>query len=152
MSLKPGWKEKFIKSLSAKGNVTVAARAAGVARAYAYEAREEDKDFAKAWDEALEEAIDTIEEEARRRACDGTLKPVFQGGEQVGSVREYSDTLMVLLLKAHRPKKYRENSRVEHTGADGKPIEHVVVNYDDLTPEELVRLHQEKIGDPRQDR
>ena len=38
------------------------------------------------------------------------MKPVFHKGEQCGVVREYSDTLMIFLLKARDPAKYRENA------------------------------------------
>lgn len=38
------------------------------------------------------------------------------GNHKVASVRKYSDTLAIFLLKAHNPDKYRENSKVELTG------------------------------------
>ena len=38
------------------------------------------------------------------------------GKHQVATVRKYSDTLAIFLLKAHNPDKYRENSKVELTG------------------------------------
>lgn len=60
-----------------------------------------------------------LEREAFRRAHTGTLKPIYQGGEKVGSVREYSDTLMIFLLKGARPQKYRENHKVEVSGTVG---------------------------------
>ena len=56
--------------------------------------------------------MDDLELEARRRAVEGTERPVFYQGGEVGYVREYSDTLLIFLLKAHRPNKFRE--RVEH--------------------------------------
>lgn len=39
-----------------------------------------------------------------------------QGRPQVATVKEYSDTLAIFLLKAHNPEKYRENSKVELSG------------------------------------
>lgn len=120
--------ERFLKELARRGNVSAAARKAKVGRRTAYEWYEADAEFAAAWDEALEVAIDALEGEAWRRAQTGVLKPVYQRGELVGKVREYSDTLMVTLLKAHRPEKYRE--RFEHTGRDGGPVQ-VQVVYED---------------------
>ena len=38
------------------------------------------------------------------------------GKHMVASVRKYSDTLAIFLLKAHNPEKYRENSKVELAG------------------------------------
>src|SRR5206468_3689043 len=41
------------------------------------------------------------------------------------TVKKYSNSLAITLLQAHRPKKYRANYKVEHTGADGGPIEYL---------------------------
>jgi hypothetical protein len=38
--------------------------------------------------------------EAVRRAKDGYIKPVFHQGVKVGEVREYSDVLLMFMLKA----------------------------------------------------
>lgn len=122
-----------MQKLSKSPNVSAAARAAKVSRQWAYQMREEDPDFAAAWDEALQISLDDAEGELYRRAVKGTLKPVFQGGEKVGSVREYSDTLLIFLLKAHKPDVYRETTRNEHTGKDGGPIQQVVSHQQDLS-------------------
>lgn len=109
-------RELFLKELAERGNVSDAAEAAGVGRRTAYQWREGDADFAALWAEAIERAADRLEREAWRRAVEGTDKPVYQGGELVGYVREYSDTLMQTLLKATRPDKYRERQEVQHGG------------------------------------
>ncbi len=57
-----------------------------------------------------------LEAEARRRAVEGVRKPVYCRGEIVGTVKEYSDTLLIFLMKGARPEKYRDNVRVERTG------------------------------------
>lgn len=108
------WQVKFLKCLAEKGNVSAACRKAKIDRKWAYEKRDRDPLFKEAWDEALEVATEALEEEARRRAKDGVLEPVFYLGGKVGSVRKYSDTLLIFLLKAHKPNKYRENHRHEH--------------------------------------
>jgi hypothetical protein len=41
---------------------------------------------------------------------------------RVETIYDYSDTLAMFLLKAHRPEKYRELIRQEITGAEGAPI------------------------------
>lgn len=122
------WKEIFIAALEKSPNVAAAARKAKISRQHAYAARKDDAGFAAAWDEALKLAIDNAEGEMWRRAVKGTLKPVFHRGKRCGTIREYSDTLLIFALKAHRPEKYRETIRSEHTGRDGGPIE-----YKDLT-------------------
>lgn len=120
---KGDWKNVFLKALAESGTVTTASKKAKIGRTTAYKVREEDSVFAAAWDEALAEAVDGMEAEAHRRAVEGTLKPVYQQGRKVGSIREYSDTLLIFLLKGAKPEKYRERSDVQHSGPGGGPIE-----------------------------
>lgn len=65
---------------------------------------------------------DALEDEAVRRAHEGVLKPVFQQGKEVGHVREYSDALMVTMLKARRPEKFKDRVASEVSGKDGGPV------------------------------
>ena len=116
-------REAFLDRLRKDPNIAKAARAVGYTRQRMYQMRDEDPAFAEAWNEALLEAIDMAEGEVYRRGVKGTLKPVYQGGAKVGTIREYSDTLLIFLLKAHKPEKYRETSRQELTGPDGGPIQ-----------------------------
>ena len=114
-------RELFLVELAQRGNVSAAAALAKMSRVWFYEERKNDETFAAAWDEALETAIDAMELEARRRAVEGVEKPIIGrvGKDQDGiivTVREYSDSLMTLLLKAHRPDKYRERTDVQHSG------------------------------------
>jgi len=112
----------FLTELSLRGNVTDAARAAGVTRSRVYDWRADDADFAAAWDTALDEAADVMEREAWRRAVEGVEKPVFGsmgqglGSGEVGRIQEYSDTLLIFLLKGARPEKFRERADVRHSG------------------------------------
>lgn len=109
------WRPAFLKSLAKLGNVTRACQAAKIGRAAAYAMYEKTASFAKAWDEALEEATDLLEDEARRRAERGVRQPIYQGGLLVGYKQVYSDTLLTLLLKANRPNKYKDRAAYDHT-------------------------------------
>ncbi len=115
-------KEAFLKALARLGNVSDACRKARVPRRTVYNWRDEDPAFAEAWNEALEVATDALEREARRRAVTGTLRPVYQGGKLVGRIREYSDTLLIFLLKGARPDKYADRVKSEHSGPGGGPV------------------------------
>lgn len=86
-----------------------------------YDHRIANEKFALEWDNAVDEAVDLLEAEARRRAYSGVDKPVHYKGQRVDMISEYSDGLMMFLLKAHRPHKYRE--KYEFTGPDDGPIE-----------------------------
>jgi hypothetical protein len=109
----------FIEALRQTGNVSEACRLSGnpgFTRRHAYRMKDKDPAFAAAWEEAEEIAIDALELEARRRAVEGVAKPLVSMGKPIKGddgkiieVREYSDHLMLSLLKGHRPEKYREN-------------------------------------------
>lgn len=107
-------RQRFLMALREVPNVSRAARAAGVSPSTVYAARAEDEAFASAWHDALEEGVDRMEEEAHRRAFLGYPgRPVVSEGRVVREVTEYSDGLATLLLKAHRPGKYREQATVQ---------------------------------------
>ena len=77
-------------------NVRLASQSVGVGRRLVYDHREKYPDFAQAWDDAIEDGIDTLEAIAYKRAM------------------ESSDTLMIFLLKA---KRYQPRVSIEHSGA-----------------------------------
>jgi hypothetical protein len=135
------WGKKFLEALRRTGNHSAACRAAGIHRSTPYDAMQADPAFAQAYRDALDEACDGLELEARRRAHDGVDRPVIYQGRLCGSwvdaggqvvaedtpgarlvpltVKEYSDTLLLALLRAHRPEKYRDHVRVEGAGPQG---------------------------------
>ena len=117
MTPRRDWKPAFIEALRATGSVTRAAKYAGRSRNQAYHVRRQSEDFAAQWDDALEEATDLLDAEARRRAVTGTDKPVFYKGEVVGSITKYSDRLLMFLLRAHRPQVFRDGGKVKQPGA-----------------------------------
>jgi hypothetical protein len=117
---KKAWETVFLDALAESGNVSKAAAVAHITRPTAYALRNspDAPDFTEAWEDALEEAGDLMELEARRRAVDGTQKPVFYQGDIVGHIREYSDTLLIFLLKAAKPEKYRERTSTDNYNID----------------------------------
>lgn len=108
------WHPRFLDILSSTCNVTLAARGAGVNKVTAYEHYKTQPDFARAWDEAKDSAVEILEAEAWNRA------------------RKTSDTLLIFLLKAHKPKMYRERYEVAQTSLN--------INWDDLTEDELAAI------------
>jgi hypothetical protein len=97
--------DRFLKKLRECGNVRQACEAAGIPRRTVYNWRNEWVTFANEWDEALEDACDILEGEAWKRAVKGR-----------------SDRLLMFLLKAYRPEKFKDRQEVEHSGLDGGPI------------------------------
>ena len=146
------WKPLFLDTLRGTGNVRLSARNANITRQVVYRARDRSAKFRADWDEALEEARELLEAEARRRAAIGVDEPVFYKGEVVGHIRKYSDTLLMFLLKAHWPEKFRENVSIDQrvSGRDGGPIktQHVFQPTPELWDEVLrERAEYERLRD-----
>lgn len=104
-----GWTDRaravFLQVLAESCNVSEACRRANISRSWAYVRRSEDEDFAAAWKEAEETAADRLEQVAWDRATEGE-----------------SDRMLEILLKAHRPEKFVDKLRTEHTGPNGGPV------------------------------
>lgn len=126
--------EAFLDGLRSSWSVAKSAWAAGIAETTAYAwknaslatKRDDDTykdDFCVRWAVAYDIGVASLEDEAIRRAKHGVEKPVYQGGVMVGTVTEYSDTLMSFVLRGKAPKTYN-TERHEHTGPDGAAIEH----------------------------
>lgn len=122
---------QFLEVLANTANVSVAAKKIRIDRSHMYRLRAEDEEFAAAWDEAVKLGTAALEDEAVRRAKDGTLKPVFYRGEKVGTIREYSDTLLIFLLKSRDPDKYADRVKKELTGPGGGPVQHAEVSLEE---------------------
>lgn len=107
--------EKFLFHLREVPNVTRAARLCGLSPKSFRNHKKSNATFSEAWDDALEEAIETCELEVHRRAFEGTDKPITYMGNVTGTYKEYSDSLATFLLKAHRPERYRERTEIDMT-------------------------------------
>jgi hypothetical protein len=115
-------KENFLKALENGETVTSAAAALKINRPDLYRWRCDDAAFDEAWVSAWSFGADMLEEEAIRRAVEGVEKPVFRGGEIVGHVRDYSDSMLMFLLKARKPELFgsmggKTSARKENTDA-----------------------------------
>ena len=113
----------FLAGLAATCSVTKACEIASIPRRTVYEWRDANPDFAERWERAKRIGAEALEDECVRRAHDGVDEPIFHLGEQIGATKKYSDTLAIFLLKGAMPEKYRENTRMELTGANGGPVQ-----------------------------
>lgn len=104
----PFWEAAFLEAFAKTGIISKAAEIVGVSRMTVWRRRSSSEAFAKAFEDAQEQAADTLEAEAWRRAHDGVDEPQFYKGDVCGHVRKYSDNLMMFMLKGMRPEKYRE--------------------------------------------
>ena len=100
-------RERLIKEFRRVGRVDLACAAAGVDRTSHYVWLKNDPEYRKSFEEAREEACGLLEDEAVRRAYRGTLKPISIGGKIV-MVTEFSDQLLIFLLKCRNPRVFGE--------------------------------------------
>jgi hypothetical protein len=89
------WHGAFLRSLAKTPSVTIAARAAGVSTRACYKARDADPNFRELWTDAVNKSVDALEHSVYQRALKG------------------DSTLALATLKAFRPERWREASRLE---------------------------------------
>lgn len=111
------WQSKFLANLRRCPVPTQALVAAGVNPSTGYRLRQKDPAFARAWKEAMRIGIARAESAAWHRATDGWLRPVYQGGAKVGTVREFDTKLLMFVLSA-RLKRYRQRGDITLTIKD----------------------------------
>ena len=119
-SKKKAAKTVFLNGLAAGKSVHNAADEAGVNFRNFYRWRDEDSEFEDGWKQATSKKLDDLEVEALRRAVKGVEKPVYRGGEIVGHVTDYSDSMLMFLLKAQYPEKYDAKSTSAKAGSSVK--------------------------------
>jgi len=91
-----GWEDKVLAAVARGESVAAAARRAGVSRITVYRRLQRSSTFAQAFEDAYEEGTDRLEDAAYQLAI---------GGDR---------SLLMFLLKARRPERYRETLQVEH--------------------------------------
>lgn len=55
-------------------------------------------------------------DELHRRAVDGIEKPVYYKGKLVDRYKQYSDTMLKLMLTSGDPEKYSDKQQIQHSG------------------------------------
>jgi len=118
-------RDRFLKAYARCGNITTASKAARVGRATVYQWQEHEPEFALAMRQADVQATEVLEKEAWRRAERGVAEPVYQHGKQVGTIQRYSDQLLMFLLRARAPERYRDRVDLSVT-----PIIKTVAGFD----------------------
>ena len=80
-------KGAFVTHLGKTGNITVAARRTGIARATYYRWIKRDEEFRQRCEDAVEDYAEALEAEADRRAVEGVEEPIYRAGRLVGYQR-----------------------------------------------------------------
>jgi len=112
--------QDYLDDLAKHGNVSKAARTAGMRLKTILQYRKADEVFAEAEELAQQQAADVLEEAAFERAVNGVETPITNKlGEIVGHRVAYSDSLLTLLLKGAKPDKYADRQKAEISNPDG---------------------------------
>jgi hypothetical protein len=94
------------------GQVAAACSTAGVDRTTHYYWMNHDPVYVAAFAEAKEQVADVLEAEATRRAL-GWEETQYRPDGTPYTVRRYSDTLLIFLLKGARPEKYKDSAQTQ---------------------------------------
>jgi hypothetical protein len=134
--------ELFLAAFRQLGIITSACEISGIGRSTVYRWRD-DPEFEVKFKDAVEEAVDRLEAEARRRAVEGVEEPIIGRVDKdldgvIVHVRKYSDRLMELLLRGNRRDKYNTKQH-EITGKDGAPLS---IDPSKLSDEQLQQVAQ----------
>jgi hypothetical protein len=153
--------EAFLVAFCVHGTLTAAAAQIKQDRRVHYRWLKEDPTYPERFKTAKEAFADKLESEALRRAHDGVDRVRFSAGKILvrpdGTAwveKEFSDTLLLAMLKAHRRELYGDRASLEHSGPDGGPIRQEVKA--DVSPEFVAAVlghlreagHADAAGDP----
>lgn len=124
--IRPVKPRKFLRAYLETGSIKKAVIKSSVSRQCHYNWLYHDDDeqrtlYRDAFEECQTIVSSILEDEAWRRAVDGVDSPVVFRGEITGTYKEYSDSLLTLLLKANNPDKYKDRSQQDVTA-------HVIVD------------------------
>ncbi len=162
--------ERFLKAMGEHGTIKYACKYAGISRQTYYDWKANDEAFKALLPDAELERNDTLEFSAYSQAVDGVPSYVVSQGRIVyhetpvlnedgtpkldkhGNEvmkrgkpiieRKYAPNLLITLLKANMPEKYKERVQNEHTGKDGGAIKIDRTDYSKFSDEELAILEQ----------
>jgi hypothetical protein len=107
-------KRIYLWHLMQFGVLDAAAEAADVARTRAWEWRVKDPKFGAAAAHCMQLSRDRLEQAAVRRAVEGVERGVYFKGQKIGTEREYSDVVLIFLMKHLYPERYLPKKEFVH--------------------------------------
>jgi len=123
-----GWSPQrqvdFIAALADGGCVQRAAREVGMTAMSCYRLRRAPgaEAFAAAWDAAIAQASNMLVDLAFDRAIHGSDEPVFdKDGHRIGRRMRHNDRLLMFLLRAYQPERFRHAHRSDGAAAEPPP-------------------------------
>lgn len=123
----PAKQRAFLEAYRTTVNVRQSLKAAKIEYNHFHRWYKSNTKFREEWDQIQDAAAQTLEDEAVRRAVQGCKRAIYYRGKRVyagtGKDRkpvyelEFSDQLLIHLLRRFRPALYRDNWHVEHSGS-----------------------------------
>ena len=138
---KDGWspdrQRAFIEALADSGSVVTAAQCVGMSESSAYRLRRAPgaEAFDRAWSAAIDAASKKLLDAAFERALVGTDEPVFdREGRRIGRRLRQSDRLLMFLIRAYGPDRFREASRDRIPAPAATPVAEALVHLHPAPP------------------
>jgi hypothetical protein len=125
----PDKQRAFVEALADSGSVATAAQRVGMSESSAYRLRRspDAEAFDRAWGAAIDAASKKLLDAAFERALVGSEEPVFdREGNRVGRRLRHSDRLLMFLIRAYGPDRFREGAAA-HTPA-ATPVAEALVH------------------------
>lgn len=130
--------DAFLAAYSLCGKRYKAAEAVGITRRMHSEWMRKDPEYPEKFREAHEEWLERVEEDARVWACEGVEEQHYENGVLVKVVKKRNPTVLLAILNAELPEKYRGRQSIEHSGPAGGPIS--IGGIESYTDEQLERI------------
>ncbi len=149
---KDGWtpqrQRDFIAALAQSGSIEFACMQVDMSKSSAHRLRRSPggEQFSAAWDVALQHAARVLLDAAFERAFNGSTEPVFdRDGNRTGTRYRQNDRLMMFLLRAYLPDRFRHAHRDwrspdEALPPSPVPMEEVLRKLEPVAPAEPHRL------------
>jgi len=106
----PKRRRDFLKAFAETLNIAESARRVDRDSDVHYYWLQTDPRYAECFEAVKAAAVQSLEDEAVRRAKNGVLVPVVSAGKVVAYARKYSDSLMIKLLQRFKPEAYKDRS------------------------------------------
>lgn len=138
---KDGWspdkQRAFIEALADTGSVVTAAQCVGMSESSAYRLRRAPgaEAFDRAWSAAIDAASKKLLDAAFERALVGTDEPVFdRDGRRIGRRLRQSDRLLMFLIRAYGPERFREAGRDRTVAPATTPVAEALLHLHPAPP------------------
>lgn len=130
--LTPLLTDLFLEGVCRTNNVTQVCAEMNVSRMMIYAMKAQDPVFRQRLYDAQTIGIDSWEDAAATRAFNGVDRKVFHQGIQIDTVKDYSDSIAITMLRGAKPERYA--TRTDNTTVVGGSIG---VNLETLSDDEL---------------